>query len=252
MPSQADPGVITRRIHAASEQLAFASSLVPAFLRRNELISSRHCSIWQQRKLQGKATSTKHPREAIYHPRRALTCSADELDYQEDEDLFDELTEDEIALSNEFDEGLPMLNKIVLTGRLGADPELRVIGDDLKVCKFSLAVSNEWEGDVQDERDKTSWFDVEAWGSLGSYVSKVAKKGMRVGLSGSLSVNSWQGKDGERREQPIVTAATFEVLQSSKEMSSGQDGFASARRSQYRGTTQSRQSGTPSLEDLPF
>lgn len=196
-----------------------------------------------------------HTAPSVSRPR--IVCKYDaeeeqEWEYAEEDDLFEpELSEEDIAMANEFEEGLLLLNRIILTGRLGADPVLKTIGNDLQVCNFTLAVANEYDPDEGPDQEKTSWFDVETWGSTATYVESVAKKGMRVGITGSLSVSSWQGKDGIQREQPIVTANSFEVLQSRSENMTGpsmNESYSGSPREQR----DSNKSSGVRLEDLPF
>lgn len=176
---------------------------------------------------------------------------------EEDMDAEIELTEEEEELCGDFRADLPLLNKVILTGRLGADPTIRNIGDDTKVCNFSLAVTTEYDPDEGQDQDRTSWFDVEAWGSTADYIARIGKKGMRVGVSGPININAWTGRDGELRETPIVTADTFEILQSrSEQMPSLMDRsnpYPDSRRdtSEYKGKDSGK--GTAqNLNDLPF
>lgn len=127
------------------------------------------------------------------------------------------LSPDELELCEEVPLDVPMINKIVLVGRLGRDPDIKTIGEDLQVCRFSLAVPNDYDPDGDDDEDKTSWFNVEAWGRTAKYIASTGRKGMRVGITGSLGVNAWTGRDGDEREDFIVTADSFEVLQSRSE-----------------------------------
>lgn len=176
---------------------------------------------------------------------------------EEDANADIELTPEELALCGDFRADLPLLNKVILTGRMGADPVLKNIGDDANVVNFSIAVTTEYDPDEGRDQERTSWFDIEAWGSTAEYISKYGKKGMRVGVSGPININSWTGRDGEVRESPIVTADTFEILQSrSEQMPSVMDNNSSYA-NEGRNTTQyrARDSGmgtTQDLKDLPF
>lgn len=128
-----------------------------------------------------------------------------------------ELSPDELELCGEFPPDIPMLNKLVLVGRLGRDPEIKSVGPGLEVCKFSLAVQNEYDPDEGPDQERTSWFDVEAWGRLAQYIVASCGKGMRVGVTGSFGMNQWTGRDGQVRQNYVVTAESFEVLQSRTE-----------------------------------
>lgn len=191
-----------------------------------------------------------------------VQCSMAEADSfpeynEEDLDADIELTPEELALCGDFRADLPLLNKVILTGRVGADPVLRNIGDDAKVVKFSIAVTTEYDPDEGPDQERTSWFDIEAWGSMAEYISKYGRKGLRVGVSGPININSWTGRDGEVRESPIVTADTFEILQSrSEQVPSTMDGnssYANEGRSTKEYRAQDSGMGTmQDLKDLPF
>lgn len=171
----------------------------------------------------------------------------------EDVDEDEELTDDEKALCGDFRADLPLINKVILTGRLGADPTIRDVGQDAKVCKFSLAVNTEYDPDEGPDQERTSWFDVEAWGSTAEYIAKFGKKGLRVGVSGPLNINAWTGRDGETRETPIVTADTFEILQSRSEpMPSTGEGGSSYARDRRNFSPDAATGAAQNLKDLPF
>lgn len=116
--------------------------------------------------------------------------------------------------------GVPILNTVVLTGRLGRDPEFITTKNGLNICNFSLAVSRERPIICDsDPENLVDWFNVRTFGKLAETVNNLAKKGLRVGITGRLDVNEWTGRDGVKRENAVVTAKTFEVLQSKSEPS---------------------------------
>lgn len=116
--------------------------------------------------------------------------------------------------------GVPILNTVVLTGRLGRDPEFITTKTGLSICNFSLAVSREstvvFDSDAENLVD---WFDIRTFGKLAEMVRDMGKKGLRVGVTGRVDVSEWTGRDGVKRENVVVTAKTFEVLQSKSEPS---------------------------------
>lgn len=158
--------------------------------------------------------------------------------------------------------GVPLLNTIILTGRLGRDPEFRTSQGGVNVCNFSLAVSRDKPLSCDlDPENLVDWFSVRAFGKLAETVHKVAKKGLRVGITGRVDVNAWTGRDGVTRENVVVTANSFEVLQSKSEpsFSPGMPNEFRTRRS----TRNSSMSDTQSIDsyitdddeplgDLPF
>ena len=73
------------------------------------------------------------------------------------------LNENELAIAGEFPPEIPWLNKVVLTGRLERDPELKQMRPDFNVCKFSMAVENTWDPDWGPDQEMNSWYDVKLW-----------------------------------------------------------------------------------------
>lgn len=85
------------------------------------------------------------------------------------------------------------LNKVILMGRLGRDPELKTVNNS-SLCKFSLAV-DEGYGDNK----TTNWINITAWNKLADVCAKVLKKGRQVVVEGRLKVRSYDDKDGVKR-----------------------------------------------------
>ncbi len=104
------------------------------------------------------------------------------------------------------------INKVILVGNLGADPEVRYTSDELAVCNFSIATEfprrNE-DGEIERE---TLWHSIACFGKLAENAAKHLKKGRQVYLEGSLVPNIWEGKDGKKQTQLRVHASTIEFL----------------------------------------
>ena len=95
------------------------------------------------------------------------------------------------------------LNKVILIGNLGADPEVRSTSNGGRVATLSLATSRRWKGRSGDLEEKTEWHRVILWNNKGSNLADVAerycKKGDKVYVEGSVEYRSWQDKDGQTR-----------------------------------------------------
>lgn len=124
---------------------------------------------------------------------------------------------DDAPLEPEFREDVPLLNSVVLTGRLGQDPTLRQVGRNMTdLCTFSLAVADDvFESGAE---RTTSWFNIQFWGSSAGRAAAALRKGLRVGITGTLSVDEWTGRDGQTRNTVSLTGTSFEVLQSRSEI----------------------------------
>lgn len=100
------------------------------------------------------------------------------------------------------------LNKVELIGRLGADPELRMLGNGSAVCRFNLATNRFGGQDEKGNRQiETEWISVEAWERLAELCNSYLGKGRRVRVSGSLRTDSWTDKEsGQQRFRTYVRA----------------------------------------------
>lgn len=149
-------------------------------------------------------------------------------------------------------EGIPLINSVVLTGRLARDPVLKTVKGNLQLCTFTMAVEEE----PMDPKDNAvSWFDIETWGSLATTASRLGKKGFRVGITGSIGMNQWTGSDGLIRESPIVRAISFEILQSKSESFPESQNMSTNNENSAASQTYRKQSDfedKPDLSNLPF
>lgn len=105
------------------------------------------------------------------------------------------------------------VNKVILVGNLGKDPELRSTPQGKSVCSFSVATSERYQDKVTNEwKDNTEWHNVVAWERLADYVSQRLKKGSKVYVEGALRHRSYEGKDGVTRYVTEVLARELVVF----------------------------------------
>lgn len=114
-----------------------------------------------------------------------------------------------------------MLNKIIIMGRLGKDPELRHTQNGKPVASFSLAVDRDYKD--QSGNRETDWIDVVAWNNTAEYVSKYFTKGRVAVVSGRLQIRAWTDKDGNKRRNAEVVADNIYFGDSQKAQQSGGD-----------------------------
>lgn len=96
------------------------------------------------------------------------------------------------------------LNKAVLIGNVGSDPEIRSVGTGTRVAQFSLATSRNWTDQSGAKQEKTEWHRCVVWNSargsgLADVVEKYVKKGEKVYVEGEIEYRQWQDKDGQTR-----------------------------------------------------
>ena len=100
------------------------------------------------------------------------------------------------------------INNVVISGRLGKDPEVRSTTSGKSVVSFSLAVDEGWG-----EKRKTYWFTVEAWDKTAEAVGRMASAGKRVAVVGSLQEDTWTDqKSGEKKSRTKILANRVEII----------------------------------------
>ncbi|KAG5188527.1 hypothetical protein JKP88DRAFT_197777 [Tribonema minus] len=128
------------------------------------------------------------------------------------------------AASSGFAESIPKLNAVLLTGRLGQDPVARYFDDGKCVVQLSLAVKREYHAlerkamGIRYGEEETDWFQLELWSREAEYAMKVAAKGLRVGIEGSLVIDCWEDQEGEERATAKVIVSNMEVLETKAEI----------------------------------
>ncbi|MEP7198521.1 MAG: single-stranded DNA-binding protein [Chloroflexota bacterium] len=104
------------------------------------------------------------------------------------------------------------LNKVMLIGNLGRDPEMRYTPSGKPVTAFSLAVNRSWTTADGERRDETEWFNVVAWSELAEVCNKFLRKGERVYIEGRLQTRSWESPDGQKHSRTEVVAHELLML----------------------------------------
>ena len=104
------------------------------------------------------------------------------------------------------------INKVILIGRLGNDPEVRYTPDGTAVANFSIATSDEWTDKATNEkRERTEWHRIVAWRRLGEICGEYLSKGKQVYVEGKLQTRSWE-KDGVTRYTTEIVASDVQFL----------------------------------------
>lgn len=88
------------------------------------------------------------------------------------------------------------LNKVMLIGNVGSDPEIRSTGSGARVAQFSLATNRRWTNQAGEQQEKTEWHRVVVWERLADVVERYVKKGQQVYVEGSIEYSSYEAKDG--------------------------------------------------------
>lgn len=109
------------------------------------------------------------------------------------------------------------LNKVMIIGHLGRDPELRYTGSGTPVCSFSVAVSRRRGSRDGEQQDETEWFRVTAWDRLAEICANYLTKGQQVYIEGPIKLERWTGQDGQERSNLAVTAYQMQMLGSRRD-----------------------------------
>lgn len=107
------------------------------------------------------------------------------------------------------------MNRVTLIGKLGADPELKVLNGGKSVCNFRVACSEKYKDASGADKEVTEWVNCVLWGKSGEYLAKNAQKGSKVFIEGSLKTETYE-KNGEKRYATKVNARFVEVIASGK------------------------------------
>lgn len=104
------------------------------------------------------------------------------------------------------------VNKVILVGRLGADPELKSVGQGQSVARLSLATSENWMGKDGQRQERTEWHRVVVWGRQAENCGKHLSKGRQVYIEGRLQTRSWEDANGQKRYTTEIVASTVQFL----------------------------------------
>ncbi len=142
------------------------------------------------------------------------------------------------------------INKVILIGNLGRDPELRYTQNGQPVANFSLATSENWTDKTSGEKvEKTEWHRIVVWGRTAEHCSQYLAKGRTVYIEGRLQTRDWEDKEGQKRSTTEINAQTVQFLGGPKGQSAGSpEAGAGAGAGEARGT-----GGPPAAaDDVPF
>jgi single-strand DNA-binding protein len=152
-----------------------------------------------------------------------------------------------------------MVNKVILIGNLGRDPEVRSTPSGQPVASFSLATSRKWKDKTGNRQEETEWHNIVVWGKQAEIAGQYLKKGKQIYLEGRLQTRSWDDKQsGEKKYRTEVVCDNFQMLGSRGDMEGGGGGGYSGGGSYEGGGSGSSGAssggygGEPDDDDIPF
>jgi single-strand DNA-binding protein len=104
------------------------------------------------------------------------------------------------------------VNKVILVGRLGKDPELKYTQGGAAIARFSLATDEVWKDQSGEKQQKTEWHNIVAWSKLAEICGQYLAKGRLVYIEGRLQTRSWEDKEGNKRTTTEIRADNMVML----------------------------------------
>jgi len=104
------------------------------------------------------------------------------------------------------------VNKVILVGNLGKDPELSYLPSGQSVAKFSLATSRSYKDKSGELKVETEWHNIVAWGRTGEICAQYLKKGRQAYVEGRIQSRTWEGRDGNKRTSVDIVADSVVLL----------------------------------------
>ncbi len=158
------------------------------------------------------------------------------------------------------------VNKVILVGRLGRDPETRYTGGGQAVANFSLATDESYKDKNGERQKRTEWHKIVVWGRQAEIAQQYLKKGSLIFIEGRIQSREWQDKEGQKRTSFEIVANNFRMLGGRAEGAAAGSGGGAARSSSgddfdshaaptddsYGGAAPSAGGTEISDEDIPF
>ena len=109
------------------------------------------------------------------------------------------------------------VNKVILVGRLGKDPETRYTSGGQAVCHFSMATDESYKDKNGERQKRTEWHRITLWGKQAEVAQQYLKKGAQIYLEGSIRSSEWTDKEGQKKTSYEINASNFRMLGSKQD-----------------------------------
>ena len=144
-----------------------------------------------------------------------------------------------------------MINKVILIGNVGQDPEIRYAGDAVsgaKVATIRLATTERYKDRNGNLQEHTEWHTVVVWRSTADVVEKYVKKGSQIYVEGRIRTRSWDDQNGNKRYATEIMGDTLQLLGRRPESQSNQGGYGAQQQGGYQSQTAYGQQQTPAYQ----
>lgn len=142
------------------------------------------------------------------------------------------------------------LNKVMLIGGLGKDPEVRYTASGQAVASFSLATSEKFKGKTGEWEERTEWHNITLWGKLAEIAGEYLSKGKSVYIEGRLQTRKWQDKSGNDRYTTDIVGDKMQMLSPKGDRNSG--GHSSSSKPQESASSGRYEEPPFADDDIPF
>jgi single-strand DNA-binding protein len=137
-----------------------------------------------------------------------------------------------------------MVNKVILIGRLGKDPDVRYTPDGTMVTNFNLATDEQWKDKNGEKVQRTEWHRIVTWGKLAEICGNYLVKGKLVFIEGRIQTRSWEDKEGVKRFTTEIIASNMQMLDSKGQSKTDDASFDAS--------SANANNGNAPLDDVPF
>jgi single-strand DNA-binding protein len=142
------------------------------------------------------------------------------------------------------------INKVILIGNLGKDPELRNFEGGNVVANFTLATTEVYRDKNQNKVEHTEWHNIAMWGKLADIAGKLLRKGSKVYVEGRIKTRSWEDKEGNKRYTTEIIAENFTLLD--KKLNDGTGTYQKDESLVQAASAGGNADDIPMADDLPF
>ena len=119
------------------------------------------------------------------------------------------------------------VNKVILVGRLGRDPEMKYTPQGVPIAKFSIATDEQWTDKSGEKQRRTEWHNIVAWSKLAEICQKYLVKGKLIYIEGRLQTQSWDDQEGKKHSRTEIRADNMVMLSSAPGGGGGEAGGGS-------------------------
>lgn len=137
------------------------------------------------------------------------------------------------------------VNKVIVVGRLGTDPEVKTVSNGNTVARLSVATSESWNDKDGQRQERTEWHRIVVWGKLAELCGKYLSKGRQVYVEGRLQTRSWEDQQGQKKYTTEIVANTVQFL-------GGNGASTSADEGSYNFQDFGPEPSFDSSEEIPF